>query len=527
MDRTILIGLDGATFTVLDSLVADGHLPNLGRLMGEGARGGLMSTPHPLTPPAWVSLMTGRNPGGHGIYDFLRGEVRGDAAFFSLNDYRDVACETIWSIISRRGGRVISLNFPIMAPPPDVEGCVVPGILSWRHLRRNVHPAGLYDRLRELPGFDAKAMSWDFEMETAVQNMDEDELEPWLEFHIGRERQWFRIAAHLMQAERWDLAAVMFDGVDKLQHACWRHLDPACRPERPDGQEARLRALCVEYFRNLDGFLGELVRIAGPTARVVIASDHGFGPSTRIFRVNKWLEQQGYLRWHADPAKQGGRPVRNSHFVHLDWEKTVAYTQSAACNGVHIRVRRAPGEPGIAPEDYGAFRDHLMAQLLGVPDPETGRPLLKAVLRREDVFPGEQMEKAPDLTLVPFDHGFVSVLDAEPVVAIRSLVKGTHYPEGILVAGGPGIRQGVVLPRQSIVDVAPTLLYSLGLPIPSDFEGRVIEGLFQPELLDVRPVEFGPPTIPPGPRRTQTQAKPDEEEQELVLGRLKALGYVE
>ena len=119
----------------------------------------------------------------------------------------------------------MALNFPIMAPPPRVDGCIVPGILSWRHLRRNVHPAGLFDRLQGLPGFDARAMSWDFEMETAVQNMEEDELEPWLEFHIARERQWFQIAAHLLQTENWSLAAVMFDGVDKLQHACWRHLD--------------------------------------------------------------------------------------------------------------------------------------------------------------------------------------------------------------------------------------------------------------------------------------------------------------
>lgn len=527
MNPTILIGLDGATFTVLDSLMADGFMPQLRAFIDQGVRAEMLSTPHPLTPPAWTTLMTGQNPGNHGIFDFLRGEVGAGGAFFTLNDFRDVQSETIWSIVSRQGGRVTALNFPMTAPPPAVDGNIVPGLLSWRHLRRNVHPPELYDEIKALPGFNAKELSWDFENETAIQNMAEEELEPWVRFHIIREKQWFTILDHLMTTDPCDLTAVMFDGVDKLQHGCWRFLDPAFVPANPNAYERRLRDLCLDYFKQIDEFIGAIVKRAGPQANVFIASDHGFGPSTRIFRVNQWLEQQGYLKWDS-PKSGNGRQAANHQFVHLDWDHTTASARSAATNGIHIQLQEQPGSPGVAPENYELFRSNLIEKLLAILDPETGRPLLKDVLKKEEVFPGTQLHKAPDLTLVPFDHGFVSVLDAEPIIAIRSTVKGTHYPSGILLGNGPALRKGEAASQQAILDVAPTLLHGLGLPIPADFEGQVIEAVFDPDYLQRHPVRLGAPTeLPDSYVSRGAKSEVDADGDEKILNRLRALGYVE
>jgi predicted AlkP superfamily phosphohydrolase/phosphomutase len=522
MHPTILIGLDGATFGILDDLIADGHMPALGALLARGARAGLLSTAHPLTPPAWTTLMTGRTPGQHGVFDFVKCVVRGGTAFFTLNNFADIRCETIWAIVSRLRGRVLSLNFPLMAPPPKVAGAIVPGLLSWRHLRRNVFPREVYQELQALPDFDPRELSWDFENEKkALQNMPDEELEPWTRFHITRERRWFQVLNRLWDRGPYDLTAVLFDGVDKLQHGCWRFLDPAFLPTRPTAFEARMRQLCLEYFRNLDGFIGAIVDRAGPDARVLLASDHGFGPNHAIFRVNKWLEQVGCLHWSADAVPRTGV----APLLQLDWERTTAYAPSAATNGIHIRVRRAPGEPGVAPEEYDAFRARLTEQLLRLREPGGGA-LVRRVLAREEAFPGDYQDGAPDLTLVLYDHGFVSVLDAEPIVVARPAVTGTHYPEGVLMACGPGIRRGQALPRQSILDTAPTLLYSLGLPIPADFEGRVIEDLFEPDYLRRHPVRLGPPTEPPGADPGNGPGL-DAKEEGKIYSRLAALGYVE
>ena len=525
MHPTILIGLDGATFSVLDPLMAEGHMPRLQRLVAQGVRAGLMSTPHPLTPPAWTTLMTGKLPGHHGIYDFLRAERRPTGTFFTLSNFRDIRTETIWTIVSRLGGRVFSLNFPLMATPPKVNGAIVPGLLSWRHLRLNVHPPELYDVMKALPGFDPKGLNWDFESEKkALQNIPDEELEQWTRFHVARELHWFSILNHLMTNHPAELTAVLFDGVDKLQHGCWRVLDPACLPAQPSAFEARLRALCIEYFRALDGLIGKIVDMGGPSARVFLASDHGFGPTSVVFRVNNWLAEKGLLFWPSAEQSAGNGKLRAGHHVGMDMTRTVAYAQSAATNGIHIRVSEQPGDHGVPAEQYASFRDALIEQLLAVRDPATDQLLIKDVLKREDAFPGPYMEHAPDLTLVMHDHGFVSVVKTDEVVYQRPQVTGTHYPEGVLIASGPGIRRGYVAPTQNILDIAPTLLHSLGLAVPADFQGRVIDEVFEPAMAAA--AQRGDATREVGDAEP-SDPQIDREEEALILDRLRALGYVE
>jgi predicted AlkP superfamily phosphohydrolase/phosphomutase len=534
MNPTILIGIDGATFSILDPLMVDGQMPNLMAIVKDGVRGELMSTPHPLTPPAWTTLMTGRTPGNHGIFDFIWAEERGEQAFFTLNNFRDIQVETIWTLISRLGGSVTALNFPLTAPPPAVSGAIVPGLVSWKHLRRNVYPPELYAALKALPGFDAKGIAWDFDREKrATKIVPPEEREEWIRFHIHREQHWFEIFRHLFRNHRTDLVAVLLDGVDKIQHICWTSLDPDNQPETPTAQDRLHRRLCIDYFRQLDAFIGEVVAAAGPDARIFLASDHGFGPSTKVFRVNKWLEQKGYLAWGVIQGLEAGERVKvdkmvNNHFVYLDWEKTTAYAQSAATNGIHIRVARRPGESGVPVERYAAFRDRLAAELLAVRDPADGTAVVTRVLTRDEFFPGDRNERCADLTLVLSDYGFISTLNTEPVVWHRPEVAGVHRPAGIFMARGPGIRSGETLPPQTIVDIAPTLLHSLGLPIPGDFEGRVIRDAFDARFLESNAVRFGPETASRENGKSDSSGVgKNEENEEIILDRLRALGYVE
>src|SRR6185369_14252081 len=286
--RTLFIGMDGATFTVLDDLVRPGEggpvMPFLARIFAEGTRAKLRSTPNPLTPPAWVSLMTGRTPGHHGVFDFNRAEEQGEDVYFTLYDSRDCRVETIWSIAGRQQRRVAALNFPFTAPPPkDLNGFMVPGFVPWRHLRRNSAPHALYDRLEAIPDFNPKELAWDFEQEKqAMEELSSEDRENWVRYHLPREQQWFRIADHLAREEAPDLMAVMFDGVDKLQHQAWLYIDPNQQKGELSDYHRRMRDLCLQYFRQLDGFIERLVAAAGPQAQVFLASDHGFTGTTEV-----------------------------------------------------------------------------------------------------------------------------------------------------------------------------------------------------------------------------------------------------
>ena len=529
--RTLFIGMDGATFTVLDDLTqANGGkpvMPFLSRIYAEGSRAKLRSTPHPLTPPAWVSLMTGRGPGHHGVFDFIRAEERGDEVYFTLYDSRDCRVETIWSIASRQGKRVCALNFPFTAPPPtQLNGCIVPGFIPWRHLRRNSYPDDIYERVKSIPDFNPQELAWDFDREKQSGNeLNDDDREKWVRYHLPREQQWFKVAQYLMHEEQPDLMAVLFDGVDKLQHQAWQYVDPGLQHGELSGFHKRMRELSLDYFRQLDGFIEELIKAAGPQAQVFFASDHGFTGSNEIVRINTYLAEKGYVHFKPLPEGDTGARRDNSYFAFLDWSKTIAYCRTPSCNGITIRVARKPGEAGVDPKDYEKVRDRLIGDLEDLKDPETGERIIAEIHKREDVFPGAAMAGAPDLQLVLRDFGFVSVRNVEPVLEKRQYVIGTHHPNGVFLGYGPGIEAGKVLARRHITDVTSTLLYSLGLPIPSDLEGKVPTAMFTAEYQAEHPVTIGESTT--GGNREQLGETMDDEEKQQLMDQLRMLGYME
>jgi len=535
-NQTILIGIDGATFSILDPLMDEGVMPFLRQFIASGVRAELLSIVPPITPPAWTSLMTGRSPGHHGVFDFFLKESP-DSHNIRFASSHDVGCETIWSIVSRHGMRVTSLNFPLMFPPPRINGNVVSGgWVPWRQLRLGCHPPDLYDRLKALPGFNARELAMDAaHEEKAVEGCQPEEYEDWIEHHIRREQQWFDILRYLMREDPCELTALLFDGVDKIQHLCWRFLDPAYLNERPSPWEQPIRDLSLQYFRQLDQLLADIADLTNPDATIIMASDHGFGAQSETFFVNTWLEQNGYLAWanEASPRQTDSTKLGMSqlarHVYLLDWERTMAYAPTPSSNGIHIVTAGRGSEKGVSPADYGRFRAELIESLRQVTSPTTGEPVVSHIWTREEAFEGPHMELAPDLTLALWDGGLVSILASDDVVKPRPEPSGTHRPEGVFMAAGPGVRQGVSLPHLSIMDVAPMVLHSLGLAIPGDMEGCVPTGAFEPPWLQACPVRATAPAKPSEPTAPQATVEivyTEEEEAELAA-RLRALGYIE
>jgi predicted AlkP superfamily phosphohydrolase/phosphomutase len=533
--KALLIGLDGATYTVLDSLMERGIMPHLRELVDRGSRANLRSVIPVLTPPAWTSLMTGKRPGEHGIFDFFQREEPG-SHYLHFASSKDVGTPTIWSIASDQGQRIISLNYPLMFPPPTVRGCVVPGgWMPWRQLRLGCYPTGLFDRLKALPSFDARELALDMAMEEkAIEGCPPDEYVDWIRLHIRRERRWFDILTFLLREEPADLAAVLFDGVDKLQHLCWRFLDPNTFPSNPTAWETEIRDLCHEYFRQLDGLIWQLVSNAGPDANVVIASDHGFGPTSDVFYLNTWLEREGYLTWNEASATQTGDAPNIGfghiarHVFQLDWEHTAAYGATPTSNGIHLVSHHAAGDGSRQTRPTEEVRDELIGRLLALRYPD-GRPVVQAVHRREETFAGPFEGLAPDLTLTMADGGLVSILRAPYVFKRRAEPAGTHRPEGVFLGVGPAFRVGETIDELNLPDVCPLLLYLLNLAIPEDLSGTLPIGAVHPALLAAQPVRRGSEAVnsPRAPTVTSTESVFDAEAELIMLKRLRALGYVE
>jgi predicted AlkP superfamily phosphohydrolase/phosphomutase len=496
MAKTLLLGLDGATFKVLDPLMQSGHMPFIAQLVADGAHAELLSTVHCLTPQAWTSMITGRTPGHHGIFDFVYGHPESNGVSYNLNMSHHICCPTLWSLLSERGLRVANLNFPVSFPPdPKVSNALcVSGFMPERYLRDSVYPPEFYDALRNMPGFDSKLLSINVNEEfESIQYRKPEEYEPWIVYHIKRAEQWCKVVELLMREKSPDLIAIVFDGVDHLQHLCWRLLDPALCPKTPTIWEANICNLCLSYFQQLDGLIRRIVTLAGREANTFLVSDHGFGPTNTVFFANGWLAKQGYLRWAAGyektaPTRIASQPIKD-HVEGIDWSQTVAYALTPTSNGIYVRRAHGPGLPGIQPSDYLGFRGRLVEELLSLTDPATGKPFFRRVLTREEAFPGENAERAPDLTLIMQDYGFQSVLNSDTIFRNRPEPWGTHYPEGIFIASGLDIAPLGRIPRMEIVDVTSVLLQSLAVEaeeslretlakIEVTMEGRCPEGLF-------------------------------------------------
>lgn len=532
MTKTLLIGLDGATFTVLNPLI-DGSAPEgvvmpfLASLVKEGYSAVLKSTNHPLTPPAWTSVVTGRTPGHHGIYDFVRFEDMGSEMYFTLFDSRDIRTETLWHVAGRNGKSIVSLNFPMMAPPMEVNGSLVPGFVSWKHLRRNTYPATLYDRIAALEGFDPKELSWDFEREGLIgEIMADEDLAVWVGQHLPRDRQWFNIAHHLLKEDKPDLLALMLDGTDKIQHQAWHVMDPALWTGEASEGRRKVRALVVEYFRQVDGYLKALHAAAGPGCHVVIVSDHGFTGSTEVVRINKYLESLGYLVYRQHDGSEAAKRRDMANFANLDWTRTKAFCPTPSSNGIVIRMKSDKNPGGVEPAEYEAFREKLTADLLALAHPETGQKVITRVLTREEGFPGPAMAQAPDLTVTLCDHGFVSVRDRTPFVVSRPVPFGTHHPDGIFIMAGPGVRRARGR-EMSIVDTTAVLAHAMGMDIPEEFEGHVPEDLYSEAWLDGHPVRVTGHTDAERAAAPRHDDDVSDAQRQSMLSQLRLLGYIE
>lgn len=519
-----MIGLDGATFSLLRPLSQAGVLPFLTGLIRGGTAARLISTRNPLTPPAWTSMTTGRPPEVHGIYDFMRPAYLDDGGvYLKVNDRRDNRAETVFAMVGRAGLRATALNFYGHAPAPQINGYVVSGFVPWKHLRHGIHPPELFPRLKAATGFDYRDLGMDIgEEKKVVQGLDAEEHEAWIELQNLRDAAWTELACQLMAEDRTELTALVLDGPDKIQHLFWRYLDPDCHPGDPGAQTDRIRALATGFYARMDANIRRLVETAGPGTNVLVTSDHGFGPTDEIVYINQWLSEKGYLTWSrssvTDARGQLTADKIRDHLDMVDWRRTVAFCPTPSSNAIYIKPDPGNGI-GVTPDTYLDFALKLRAELLSWQ--EGGRPvILGADLNK---MRGTSFaEPCPDITLRLRDGGFVSILPAEAPVRPRPLADGTHRPEGIFVGHGPAFRRDEQIEDLDLLDMVPLMLTLLGLPVPRDLEGRVPVEALEPGV-----ALTGRGAATRGQAVVADHAEIPEEDRQALLRQMKRLGYMD
>src|SRR5215470_2793630 len=144
-DKLLVIGLDGASFNVLDPLIDRGHLPNIANLISKGSRANLETTFPPITAVAWSSFMTGKNPGKHGIFEFVRRDKASDREVAVNASFRHG--KAMWDLLGNAGQSVIVHNFPCTYPPRKVHGILISDFMTPRDRRDYTYPSELLDEI--------------------------------------------------------------------------------------------------------------------------------------------------------------------------------------------------------------------------------------------------------------------------------------------------------------------------------------------------------------------------------------------
>ena len=536
--RVLVLGIDGATFDIIEPMVKGGRLPNLARLIEEGSSGLLESTLPPVTIPAWVSMMTGKNPGKLGVFDLLKRSGYGvEPNGCCYGDHTP-----LWQILNAYGIRTGVMNLPGTYPPEEVDGFMVTGMMTPSKRSPFSYPPTLAADLdTAVSPYEIDVRQWQYS----------DEGRFIKDIYKVMEKRG-RAAEYLIGSIPCEFYMIVFTSSDRLQHVLWRK-----------------REVIESYWEELDRVIGRILRHFGEDTTVMVVSDHGFGTLARTFYVNEWLSRRGYLQVKEEVEEKNlvklGRlgerlygflgerrllhPIteflkkvmgleRLQRYAYeylsnerlegrVDWARTKAFScvHSPHFGHIYLNVKGKMGFGCVRDEEREELRRAIIGELSTLADPGAGKGLKVEAYAAEDIYSGPHVGEAPDIVFI-IDDGRCEV-DAEVgsgklFEAGASLTNwtGTHIKHGVFIARGPGIKRGYRVEKAGILDIAPTVLRLFGIPPPDDMDGKALEGIFTEDAV----VEEREALTAFSKRAPEIDL--DEEDKALIEARLRRLGYI-
>jgi len=563
--RILIIGLDGATFDLILPWVNEGKLPHFAHLLTKSSYGTLLSTHPPATFPAWTTFMTGKNPGKHGIYDFTQRKSGSYEIRFLNSTFRKG--NTIWQLLSEHGKRVGVMGVPATYPPEPLNGFTICGFDSPVATGIDgsfVYPKELYGELKQKLGEYKIA---DFQ----EVHIDEDWHEKALSKILENLERKAAYTYYLFQKEPWDCFMVLFGESDTVSHHFWMFHDRHS-PRYDQRKATTLGNAILTVYQKLDEIIGTLLSLSADDTCLMLLSDHGFGGAgDKVIYLNRWLEQNGYLcfktdkrwlynllNWSKKIALEGLPPRLQeaffrkgsgsiaskveslSRFGLINWGQTSVFSEELnyfPSLWINLKGREpggivAPGYP------YEKLRDELIEKLSLFINPLTNEKVVKRAYKREELYQGDELDKAPDIILeLNLDQGYSYSLlpsSAPGKERIRTLtthefpgakgrsMNGSHRREGMVVLQGPPILKGEEFSGASLMDLAPTILYLLQCPIPPDMDGKVIREAFYEDFLKSNPIHYEK-----SGKEVYERVPKDltDNEERTLKARLKGMGY--
>ncbi|MFZ0892777.1 MAG: alkaline phosphatase family protein [Thermoplasmata archaeon] len=464
MRRVLVIGLDSVPPEFLFERYLD-RMPNLKRIVARSRHGTLRTIDPPITVPAWAVMFSGMDPGTLGIYGFRhRRPGTYHTMYTPTSGMLPYPC--VWDLLSRQGRRVAIIGMPPGYPPPKVNGVYVSDFLTPDDATDFVSPASMVPVVRAAAGGE-------YMFDVTFRAEDRDRVEREI-FDMTRKR--FAVVRKIWSQEPWDFFAVHEIGPDRIHHAFWKYFD---RSHPKYVANSPFNSIADRYYAMIDEELGRLLELVPKDVLVWIASDHGSQAMDGCFCVNDWLIKQGYLHL------KGPRPAPGTNIdsVEIDWSKTKIWGSGGYYARLFFNVKGREPEGIVDAKDIPRLTQELESKLQKVQRPD-GQPLGARLLDPAKIY-REVRGDAPDLMAyfgnlkwrsagtIGYDSLFLSENDTGPDDSVHSM-------DGFFILYDPlDAGKSVHMPEQSILDVAPTLLRRLEVPLPPNLQGKPIPELLQ------------------------------------------------
>lgn len=549
--KTLIIGLDGATFDIIRPLVEEGSLPVLAKLIAEGSSGELETVFPPITATAWSSFFTGKNPGKHGIYDFLYRSPNQYSS--SPNNRLTRKAADFWNFFNQQGFSVGIVNAPMTYPPESIDGYMITGIMTPR--AKNIWklnftaPESLKEELKKAVG------TYMIYPKIAYRK---DKAKAVYEELLSDLRMKSKTVQFLLQEHTTDIAMFVIGGTDKILHDLYHLLD-SNHPYYDPQEAIRDRHFIKDYFIQVDRELGVIIDgFCDEQTLIVVMSDHGMGPLYKWVHLNAWLLKEGYLQLKNNlltnlkkfffdmgitPSaiyqfllKLGFSKSRVSFEARdklitklflswddIDWKRSRAYSRGHV-GQIFINKKGREPQGIVSQEDYGALKAEIEAKLLSLQD--GGVKLVEKILDAQKIYWGPYREQAPDIVFMPKALEYMalgtSAFISNKVAELCFGCTGNHRMNGIIIMKGKGLRKGYQIKGARIIDIVPNLLFYYNLPLEKEMDGGVLADIYDSDFFQSRSIKYSD-------YQKDTACEVDtaysQEEAESVKKALKDLGY--
>lgn len=512
--KILVIGLDGAEPMIVDALVRKGRLPNISKIIKRSVYGSLKSTFPAASSIAWTSFMTGKNPGKHGVFGFVERKL--GTYNTRIVSSLSIHGKTLWEILSEAGRKVVVMNMPVTYPPKRVNGILISGLIApMESISKNfTYPESLGQILIK-QGYKVEP---DPLMYQSIDAYTEEV------FNAMKARAKLALALYCQHKPNFFI--VVFVSADRLQHYLWKYMDenhPAYNPKDAE----KYGDIIYKCYEKLDATIGGFLQMLDNDTVLILMSDHGFGPAYKKVSIINFLIKERLLTirwsWKTILLQFGITDTAIYHFLgklrmfnklrkiihsnvkntlqglqprkEINWLKTKAYTIDG--KSIYINLKRREPDGVVSPDlEYERMRREIIKRLYRLVDPETGNQVVEKVFKKEEIYFGPHVERAPDL-IAKFKRTYRHSTKLEPhlpVIAQEDWYSGVHHDceDAFYSISGEGLSKGKY-DNIAILDVPAIILYLMGLPIPKDMDGKVLTEIFEPEILKMYPVRYVEP----------------------------------